>query len=116
MNNRSITTEPPSIAEIKIVISSLKLNKSAGIFPKYEKYRCARKDNRTNQRTLSGCRLQRALQRDESNKFQVDSIRKKTNTDAPGGIQWRLHQKLCDLDYSDGICFLAHRLLELKDK
>ena len=45
-----------------------------------------------------------------------DSVLKKTNNDAPGGIQWRPHQKLCDLDYADDICFLAHRLPELKDK
>ena len=45
-----------------------------------------------------------------------DSVLKKTNNDAPGGIQWRPHQKLCDLDYAGDICFLAHRLSELKDK
>ena len=43
-----------------------------------------------------------------------DSVLKKTNNDAPGGIQWRPHQKLCDRDYADDICFLAHRLPELK--
>ena len=41
MNNRSITTEPPSIAELKVAISRLKLNKNAGtngIFPELLKY------------------------------------------------------------------------------
>ena len=62
----------------------------------------------------------------KSNKFQVDrgvrlyfvldSVLKKTNTDAPGGIQCRPHQKLCDLVYAVDICFLAHILPELKDK
>ena len=28
----------------------------------------------------------------------IDSVLKKTNTDARGGIQWRPHQKLCELD------------------
>ena len=70
----------------------------------------------------------------KSNKFQVDrGIRQgwvlssllfvvvfdrvlhKTNTDAPGGMQWRPHQKLSDLDYVDDMCFLAHRLPELKN-
>ena len=54
----------------------------------------------------------------KSNKFQVDkgvrqecvislfvvvldSVLKKTNTDDPGGIQWRPQQKLSDLDYAD---------------
>ena len=46
----------------------------------------------------------------------LDSFLKKTKTDAPGGIQWRSHQKLCDLHYADDICFLAHRLTELQDK
>ena len=46
----------------------------------------------------------------------LDSILKKTNTDAPYGIQWRPHQKLCELDYADDIYFLAHKLTELKDK
>ena len=39
--NRSITTEPPSITEIKIDISRLKLNKAAGmdgILPELLKY------------------------------------------------------------------------------
>ena len=46
----------------------------------------------------------------------LDSVPKKTNTDALGCIQWRPHQKLCDLAYADDICFLAHRLTELQDK
>ena len=85
-----------------------------------EQCRC---DYRFNPRTLTGC-----LPRDE-NKFQVDrgtrqvcalsplvfivvldSILKKTNTDAPGGSQWRPQQ---NLDYAYDIC---HRLPELKDK
>ena len=46
----------------------------------------------------------------------LDSVLNKTNTEAPGGIQWRPHQKLCDTDYADEICFLAHSLPELRDK
>ena len=46
----------------------------------------------------------------------LDSVLKKTNTGAPGSIQWWPHQKLYDLNYADDICFLVHRLPELKDK
>lgn len=40
----------------------------------------------------------------------LDEVIRKTNAEATDGIQWRLNQRLCDLDYADDICFMSHTL------
>jgi Reverse transcriptase (RNA-dependent DNA polymerase) len=36
----------------------------------------------------------------------LDSVMVHTNKEAPDGIQWRLNQRLNDLDYADEICHI----------
>jgi hypothetical protein len=40
----------------------------------------------------------------------------KSNTEAPNGIQWKLGQRLNDLDYADDIVLMAHTFSDIQQK
>ena len=46
----------------------------------------------------------------------LDDVLKRTNAEAPDGLQWRLNQKLSDLDYADDIVFTTHTLAAVAAK